>query len=975
MYKLDSNFSSNKHSRSHIYDSDTHLNHSHYKQKFNAVGISKTENTSNRGSIPPYISSHLLKPNADKEDLRQRILSKPLHVESAVYKNPIYTSTNHSALRSEYLAQKFNVNSLFQGNFEAGRFGQKNPSSFRQRTNYFTPLTTRDYHEHALLKDLRQTQEYRRYLNKAPTFSSNSPADFRKRISKITSNGLSKYNDNNGYQSKSNGYSSILHHYNGHDEGTPKLSVPFSELNDDKKLVFEYNNKASFAVDAEGSKFHNSKFVNSNYMSNNCALMRYGSKLTSYEKKEILDYPDVYFLGLNAVKRYPIGTELKTILADRNFENFGKTKEEISTIIGFDDAESGYIVSQSDHLAYRYEVKHLLGKGSFGQVFLAVDHCTGQKVAVKIVRSDERFTRQAMEEIKILTKLNAQQFNGEYNVILLLDHFYFRGHVCMVFELLFMNLYEVIHRNNFIGCSQSLTRKFAIGILHCLKLLYENQIIHCDLKPENVLLRHQGSSALKVIDFGSSCFANRCSYTYLQSRFYRAPEIILGLSYGTPIDMWSLGCIVAELLTGTPLFEGDDQYDQLACIMEVMGVPPMRMIMSAKLRDMFFDVSGQPLYLIEQERQKQDKNTTTNDNYNKLNNSSFTNGFINKQTGWANDYSLKPNEKTIENGSGSTGSTIGTTHSKGPQRRIRKHPGSRNLVTILENAQKYQAIYRASTPHFNKPLDLDLVDFLQNCLKWCPEERMNPIEALKHPWIRKYKSSSRSENRHSVYREGQFNVPNMDMNNANFGKMKRGLQVDNRANGWSEKLQMLRNSDKIRSRSFENINDNYVHRRYFVGQGSRQSSEFMNGALKSKLYPRLSFRKKNLSPQENQGAKISQDPVDSHQYRSFLNNNIELKHSGLYASLEALFMKSTENKSQNVNVQNENNNIKNEKLNRENNDYVNVINSNKSNGNRDNLNAHRSNIFDYTSSPKQNREIYIYENQLIELDENGEVTL
>ncbi|VDQ02756.1 unnamed protein product [Trichobilharzia regenti] len=77
-----------------------------------------------------------------------------------------------------------------------------------------------------------------------------------------------------------------------------------------------------------------------------------------------------------------------------------------------------------------------------------------------------------------------------------------------------------------------------------------NKVIHCDLKPENILLRRAGKSKIKVIDFGSSCYINECPYNYIQSRFYRAPEVILGLPYGTPIDMWSLGCILAEFITG-----------------------------------------------------------------------------------------------------------------------------------------------------------------------------------------------------------------------------------------------------------------------------------------------------------------------------------------------------------------------------------------------------------------------------------------
>lgn len=99
---------------------------------------------------------------------------------------------------------------------------------------------------------------------------------------------------------------------------------------------------------------------------------------------------------------------------------------------------------------------------------------------------------------------------------------------------------------------------------------------------------------LQVIDFGSSCFKEERVYTYIQSRFYRSPEVILGLPYGTPIDMWSFGCILAELFTGYPLYPGQDEVEQLLCIMEIMGVPPAGVLDQATRRKHFFDSSGGP---------------------------------------------------------------------------------------------------------------------------------------------------------------------------------------------------------------------------------------------------------------------------------------------------------------------------------------------------------------------------------------------
>jgi len=166
--------------------------------------------------------------------------------------------------------------------------------------------------------------------------------------------------------------------------------------------------------------------------------------------------------------------------------------------------------------------------------------------------------------------------------------------LCITFELLSLNLYEFIKNNNFQGLSLGLIRRFAIQLLASLRYLKKHKIIHCDLKPENILLKASNKSGIKMIDFGSSCFEDERVYTYIQSRFYRSPEVILGLPYDVGIDMWSFGCILAELYTGYPLFPGENEVEQLACIMEVLGLPPKRMLEHSTRKKMFFDSNGQP---------------------------------------------------------------------------------------------------------------------------------------------------------------------------------------------------------------------------------------------------------------------------------------------------------------------------------------------------------------------------------------------
>ena len=118
--------------------------------------------------------------------------------------------------------------------------------------------------------------------------------------------------------------------------------------------------------------------------------------------------------------------------------------------------------------------------------------------------------------------------------------------------MLSYNLYDLLRNTKFKGISLNLIRKFSKQILKSLSFLAspEVNVIHCDLKPENILLRHPRRSNIKLIDFGSSCYLTKRTYTYIQSRFYRSPEILLGLPYDQKIDIWSLGCVLVEMHTG-----------------------------------------------------------------------------------------------------------------------------------------------------------------------------------------------------------------------------------------------------------------------------------------------------------------------------------------------------------------------------------------------------------------------------------------
>lgn len=237
----------------------------------------------------------------------------------------------------------------------------------------------------------------------------------------------------------------------------------------------------------------------------------------------------------------------------------------------------------------RYRVLGNLGSGTFGQVFECKIEGTPENVAIKVIKNQAAYYHQARVEIGILQLLNTQADPyGEHHIVRLKDFFMDRGHLCLVFELLNLNLYELIRRNKFRGLSLSLVRVFVTNILEALIVLGNASIIHCDIKPENILLKDAKTGEVKLIDFGSACFNNKTAYTYIQSRFYRSPEVILGSQYTEAIDMWSLGCVAAELFLGLPLFPAASEFDLLERITETLGDLPRKMLINSKNTSMYY---------------------------------------------------------------------------------------------------------------------------------------------------------------------------------------------------------------------------------------------------------------------------------------------------------------------------------------------------------------------------------------------------
>jgi len=264
--------------------------------------------------------------------------------------------------------------------------------------------------------------------------------------------------------------------------------------------------------------------------------------------------------------------------------------------------------------------------GTFGRVFECWDRKVRGYVAVKVVRNVQKYRDAAMIELAVLATLAANDSAAHFHCVHLRDWFDYRGHVCMVFERLGPSLYDFLRKNHYRPFPARLVRAFGRQLLEATAYLHALRLVHTDLKPENVLLvagdydrvepvggvggvlpaaaaaataaadaapapnapatalaaaaargggtaaRVPRSSAVRVIDFGSATFEDAHHSAVVSTRHYRAPEVILGLGWSYPADLWSLGCILLELATGDALFQTHENLEHLAMMEAALGV-------------------------------------------------------------------------------------------------------------------------------------------------------------------------------------------------------------------------------------------------------------------------------------------------------------------------------------------------------------------------------------------------------------------
>ncbi|KAK6643978.1 Cyclin-Dependent Kinase 7 [Polyplax serrata] len=222
----------------------------------------------------------------------------------------------------------------------------------------------------------------------------------------------------------------------------------------------------------------------------------------------------------------------------------------------------------------RYEKIEFLGEGQFATVYKAKDIETDAIVAVKKIKIGSRIeakdgiNRTALREIKILQELKHP------NIIGLLDVFGHRSNVSLVFDFMDTDL-EIIVKDTNIVLTPSNIKAYILMTLQGLEYMHNNWFLHRDLKPNNLLVNSEG--ILKLGDFGLAKFygsPNRIYTHQVVTRWYRSPELLFGARiYGVGVDMWAVGCILAELLLRVPFLQGESDLDQLTKIFQVLGTP------------------------------------------------------------------------------------------------------------------------------------------------------------------------------------------------------------------------------------------------------------------------------------------------------------------------------------------------------------------------------------------------------------------
>lgn len=238
-----------------------------------------------------------------------------------------------------------------------------------------------------------------------------------------------------------------------------------------------------------------------------------------------------------------------------------------------------------------YEVKRKLGAGTFGTVYHVVCLQTNESFALKIgLRHKESYADQLRNESEVYKFIyNNQsvtdddlQYFGRY-----IDSFSNDNFVVIILELYQSDIYNCLLIRQYKGFTLPEIQKILRDLASGIKILHNINLVHTDLKPENMMVTSDGH--IKIIDFGSTVPSQAVLSGYLQSRYYRAPEVILKYQLTKAIDVWSFGCIAFELYIGLPLFYGLDNLNMLQLMQVRLGRFPQQMIRGSSCANEFFE--------------------------------------------------------------------------------------------------------------------------------------------------------------------------------------------------------------------------------------------------------------------------------------------------------------------------------------------------------------------------------------------------
>jgi len=284
----------------------------------------------------------------------------------------------------------------------------------------------------------------------------------------------------------------------------------------------------------------------------------------------------------------------------------GTCLAKISVPYIFDQAKNGMedsrdlTISAGDVIANEFEIHAPIGNGSFSAVFSAKSQTHGRAVSVKILNNDKETFDAGLGEVRILAMIAKADPHNEHALLRMLDFFYYREHLFIVSELLHSTLLAHYSQLDQLGETARLSfynaatlGKMARQILEALQFLHELGVTHCDIKTANICIAERDGTTFKLIDFGSATLVHDTHPSYLQSRWYRAPEVAVGDLWDEKVDIWSVGCCVAEVLLGFAAFMFDSMSLVLAAQKAMRGPFSPRML-ACPLAPMFLTTAGVP---------------------------------------------------------------------------------------------------------------------------------------------------------------------------------------------------------------------------------------------------------------------------------------------------------------------------------------------------------------------------------------------